>query len=97
MVKKIALALLLALALAPVAALAQVSIRIGPPPRVYERRGPQPERGYVWIGGYQRYDNDHYVWNPGRWERPPQEHQRWTAHRWKKHHGEWVMQEGHWH
>ena len=96
MVKKIVLTLLLVLVLAPAASFAQVSIRIGPPPPVYERHGRPPERGYVWIGGYQRRDGDHYTWNPGRWERPPHEHDRWQPHHWQRRHGEWVMVEGHW-
>jgi hypothetical protein len=96
MVKKVALAILFALTLCPVASLAQVAIRIGPPPPVYERRGPPPERGYVWINGYHRYEGDHNVWTPGRYERPPREHQRWVAHRWEHRHGQWVMVEGHW-
>lgn len=54
-VKKIALAVLLALALVPAASIAQVVIRIGPPPPVVERRSPPPERGFVWIDGYHRY------------------------------------------
>jgi hypothetical protein len=96
MIKKIALALLFAITLCPAASFAQVSIRIGPPVREHENRGRPPERGYVWIGGYQRYEGDRYVWTPGRWERPPQPNQRWVDHKWKRHHGEWQMQEGHW-
>jgi hypothetical protein len=96
MIKKIALAILFALTLCPAASFAQIAIRIGPPPPVYERRGPPPDRGYVWINGYQRYDGDRYVWTPGRWDRPPQEHQRWVAHRWKHRGDHWEMQEGHW-
>ena len=96
MVKKIALALLLAFILAPAASFAQVSIRIGPPPRVYEHRSPRPERGYVWIAGYHRYEGGRYVWTAGRWERPPQAHQRWRSQRWKHRHGQWEMEEGRW-
>jgi hypothetical protein len=96
MVKKIALAILFAFTLCPVASLAQIAIRIGPPPPVYEHRGPPPDREYVWINGYQRYEGDHYAWTPGRYERPPQRHQRWVANRWQHRHGQWVMVEGHW-
>jgi hypothetical protein len=96
MMKKIALALLFAFTLCPVASLAQVSIRIGPPAREHENRGRAPERGYVWIGGYQRYEGDRYIWTPGRWERPPQEHQRWVDHKWVHRGDHWEMQEGHW-
>ena len=94
--KKIALAILLALTLVPAASFAQVVIRVGPPAPVYERRGSPPERGYVWINGYHRYEGDHYVWTPGRWDRPPRAHQRWESHRWERHHGEWRLREGHW-
>jgi hypothetical protein len=71
MVKKIAMALLLALMLAPAASFAQMMIRVGPPPPVYERRGPPPGEGYVWQDGYRRYDGGQYVWTPGHYERPP--------------------------
>ena len=94
--KKTAIAVLLALALLPAASIAQVMIRIGPPARVYEQRGPRPERGYVWINGYHRYEGDHYVWTAGRWESPPQQHQRWVAHKWVHRGDHWEMQEGHW-
>ena len=94
--KKIALAILLAIAMAPVASMAQVMVQIGPPHAVYEHRGPRPDRESVWIGGYHRYDRDHYVWNPGHYERPPHEHQRWVQHRWEHRRGGWVLVEGHW-
>jgi len=94
--KKIALAVLFALTLAPAASFAQVSIRIGPPPPVYEQPGPPPDRGYVWIAGYHRYEGDHYVWTPGHYERPPRPRAHWVAHHWVHRHGEWVLVEGHW-
>ncbi len=96
LVKKIALALLLAFTLIPAASFAQVVIRIGPPPPVYERRGPPPGEGYVWQPGYHRYDTDHYVWTPGHYERPPHRGQHWVAHHWVHHHGQYVLVEGHW-
>jgi len=96
MMKKIALALLLAFTLCPAASFAQVVVRIGPPPPVYEDRGRPPDRGYVWIDGYHRWEDGRYVWTPGRWERPPREHQRWVAHRWVRHGDHYEMQEGHW-
>jgi hypothetical protein len=96
MVKKIALALLLAFTLFPAASFAQVVVRIGPPPPMHEDRGRPPDRGYVWIDGYHRWEDGRYVWTPGRWERPPREHQRWVAHRWVRHGDHYEMQEGHW-
>jgi WXXGXW repeat (2 copies) len=95
-VKKIALAALLALTLLPAAANAQVYVRVGPPAPVVERRGHPPERGYVWVSGYHRWDGGHYVWVPGRWDRPPREHGVWVRHHWVHRHGGWVLVDGHW-
>jgi len=95
-VKRIALAVLLAITLIPAASFAQVMIRVGPPPPVYERRGPPPGDGYVWQDGYHRYDGDHYVWTAGHYERPPHRGQRWVAHHWVHHHDGYVLVEGHW-
>ena len=94
--KKIAMALLLAVCLAPAATFAQVVVRIGPPARVVERRPPPPERGYVWIDGYQRWDGNRYAWNEGRWEQPPRHHAHWVAHHWVHRNGGWVLVDGHW-
>jgi hypothetical protein len=95
-VKEIALALLLALCLAPAASMAQVVIRVGPPAPVAERPGPPPERGFVWIAGYHRWDGAQYVWVPGHYERVPHPGARWVAHKWVHHHDGWVLVEGHW-
>jgi opacity protein-like surface antigen len=95
-VKKIALAVLLAFALAPAASMAQVIVRIGPPHNVYERRGPRPDRGAVWVNGYHRYDNGHYAWTQGRWDHPPRARQHWVRNRWEHRRGGWVMIDGHW-
>ncbi len=96
MMKKIALALLFAFTLCPVASFAQVVVRIGPPAPIVETRGVPPERGFVWIDGYHRWDGERYVWVPGRWERPPHEHAHWVAHRWVRHGDHWELREGHW-
>jgi hypothetical protein len=97
-VKKIAMAVFLALCMAPAASFAQVGmvVRVGPPAPIVERRPPPPERGFVWVDGYQRWDGGRYVWVPGRWDRPPRPGARWVAHHWAHRHGGWVMVEGHW-
>jgi hypothetical protein len=95
-VKKIALAALLAITLLPAASYAQVYVRVGPPAPIVEHRPVAPGRGYVWIGGYHRWDGGRYVWVPGRWDRPPREHAVWVPHRWVHRHGGWVLVEGHW-
>jgi hypothetical protein len=95
-VKKIALALLIAFTLIPAASFAQVVIRIGPPAPIVEVRPAPPERGFVWVDGYHRWDGARYVWVPGHWDRPPHPGARWVAHHWVRRHGEWVLIEGHW-
>ncbi len=95
--KKFAMVALLALTLLPAAAsFGQDVIRVGPPAPVTERPGPPPERGFVWVGGYHRWDGAHYVWVPGRWDRPPHPHARWVAAHYVHRHGGWVFVEGHW-
>jgi hypothetical protein len=96
MVKKIAMAALLALTFLPAASFAQVIVRIAPPAPIVERRPPPPDRGYVWIDGYHRWDGARYVWVGGRWDRPPHPGQRWVAHRWVHRGDHWEMVEGHW-
>ncbi len=96
MVRKIALATLLALTFLPAASYAQVIVRIAPPAPIVERRPPPPERGFVWIDGYHRWDGGRYVWVPGRWDRPPHRGARWVAHRWVHRGDHYEMVEGHW-
>jgi hypothetical protein len=97
-VKKLALTLLLALSLAPAAAIAQVGVvvRVAPPAPVVEHYGPPPHPGWVWQPGYQAWDGNRYAWHAGVWVAPPHPGARWVAHRWVHHNGGWVMQEGHW-
>ncbi len=90
------MALLLAITLLPAAAFGQVVIRIGPPAPIVERPGPRPGAGFVWIGGYHRWDGGRYVWVPGRWDRPPRPHARWVAPHYTHRRGGYVFVEGHW-
>ena len=75
---------------------ADVVIRIAPPRPVIEQRVVAPGPGYVWVGGYHRWDGHAYGWVPGRWERPPKPHARWVAHHYVRRNGGWVFVEGHW-
>ncbi len=95
-VKKIVLSALLAFFLAPVAAMAQVVVRVEPPPPVVERHNRPPHEGWVWIDGYHRWDGHRYVWVHGHWARPPHPGAVWEAHRWEHRGDGWVLVEGHW-
>ncbi len=75
---------------------AEVFVSIAPPRVVVESRGRAPERDYVWINGYHRWDGNAYHWEHGRWERPPRQHAHWEQHRWVHRHGGYVFVQGHW-
>jgi hypothetical protein len=94
--KRIALAALLAMAMLPVASIAQVVIRIGPPEHAVETPGPVPQPGYVWTTGYQRWDTDHYTWVPGTYQEPPHPDAVWLPHHWEQKDGNWILVDGRW-
>jgi hypothetical protein len=76
---------------------AEVFIRLAPPRVVVEHRDARPSVNHVWISGYNRYENDSYVWTPGRWEQRPHPHARWVDGRWSHHKKSgWVYTEGRW-
>jgi WXXGXW repeat (2 copies) len=89
-------AALFASALAVGTARAQAPVRIGPPPPVVERYGAAPHPGWVWRGGYYRWNGRGYAWAPGYWVRPPRPHAVWVPARWGQRPGGWVFVQGHW-
>ena len=68
-----------------------VVIRVAPPRAVVEGGVLRQSRNHVWIGGFQRWDGNRYVWAPGRWEQPPRRHAHWVAPRWVHRGGGWVL------
>ncbi len=85
------------LLLGSVIGVAQVVVRVAPPPPVHVGVvGVTPGPGYVWIGGYQRWNGHAYVWVPGRWVRPPRAHVIWVGPRWVHTRGGWVFHAGYW-
>ncbi|HEX4441863.1 MAG TPA: hypothetical protein VH854_17450 [Thermoanaerobaculia bacterium] len=73
-----------------------IYVKIAPPAPVVETRVVAPGPGYIWVGGYHRWDGKAYVWMPGRWALPPRPHAVWVAGHWAhSHHGYW-WKEGHW-
>jgi hypothetical protein len=75
---------------------AEVVIRVAPPRPIVEQRVIAPGAGYVWVGGYHRWDGRAYAWVPGRWELPPRPHARWVEHAYVRRGNGWVFREGHW-
>jgi len=85
------------LLLGEVIGVAQTVIRIAPPPPVRVGVvGVAPGPGYVWIGGYQRWNGTGYVWVAGRWVRPPRAGVVWVAPRYVQSGGVWVFHKGYW-
>jgi hypothetical protein len=97
-VKKIALAVLLALCLIPASSMAQNAPepRVPPPVPVPETSGTPPHEGWVWIHGHHQWDGQHYVWVKGHWEQPPHPGDVWVPHHWEKHGNDWIRVHGHW-
>ena len=98
--KKLALATIcfaaMTCGLASQSANAQVVIRVGPPPPVVEHYGPRPHPGYVWVGGYHRWDGGRYNWTPGYWAAPPRPRAVWVPGRYDHRRDGYVFREGHW-
>jgi WXXGXW repeat (2 copies) len=85
------------LLLGSVVGVAQTVVRIAPPaPARVGVVGVAPGRGYVWIGGYQRWTGSGYVWVAGKWVRPPRPGVIWVNPRWLHSGGGWVFYKGYW-
>jgi hypothetical protein len=86
-----------ALLLGGTLAFAQTVIRISPPPPVRVGVvGVAPAPGYLWIGGYQRWNGSSYVWVAGKWARPPRVGVVWVSPRYVRSGSGWVFYKGYW-
>ena len=88
--------LVFAAAMAVCPLMAEVVVRVGPPPVVVERREGRPSHAHVWVSGYHRWDGNAYSWQAGRWEEPPRAHAVWVAPRYTHRHDGYVYTEGRW-
>ena len=76
---------------------ARIYVRIGPPVPVVEAQIVAPGPGYVWVGGYHRWDGAAYGWVPGHWVLPPAHRTVWVGGHWAQHHSRgWYWVEGRW-
>jgi hypothetical protein len=75
-----------------------LGINIGPPAPRTETVKIAPSPDHVWVAGYYRWHPKRhvYIWQPGRWEKPPRPHQAWIMGHWEQRNHEWVYFEGHW-
>jgi WXXGXW repeat (2 copies) len=81
---------------APLLAGVHVYVKVAPPPPPAEVRIVAPGPGYIWIGGFHRWNGTAYVWMPGRWALPPRPHAVWVAGHWKHVSHGWYWVEGRW-
>jgi hypothetical protein len=89
-----------ALAVAPTASFAQISIgvsvTIAPPVLPVYEQPPIPAPGYIWTPGYWAYGDDGYYWVPGTWVEPPSVGLLWTPGYWGWNDGAYVFNAGYW-
>jgi len=95
MFKRVALLAVVA-SIMSVASQAQVAIRIGPPPPVVEHYGAPPRPGWVWVGGFHRWNGARYVWTPGHYAAPPRPGVRWVPDGYYRRGGQYYYRHGYW-
>ena len=81
-------------ALAPASALADITVRFGPPP-LRQEVVPVLPSGWVWVPGYWTYNGHRYVWVRGHRERAHRG-RHWVAPRWYEDRGHWRHDRGRW-
>lgn len=97
-----AAALIVTAAIAPMPAMAQlsigVSIRVAPPLLPIYAQPPLPGPDYLWAPGYWAWDDytDAYFWVPGTWVRAPRPGLLWTPPWWGWSDGLYVFHSGYW-
>ena len=71
-----------------------VYVQVGPPAAVVQTVPVSPGAGYVWVGGYYRWNGARYVWVPGRYVAHAG---AWVPGHWRHVAGSgWYWIPGHW-
>jgi hypothetical protein len=73
----------------------EVVVTEAPPPAIVETETISPGPNFVWIGGGYVW-RGHWVWQHGRWARPPHRGAVWVAHRYEYRNGVHVYIRGGW-
>lgn len=73
----------------------QVEVAGPPPVALVDTVPPSPGLGYVWVGGAWDWRGQ-WVWDAGRWERPPHPGAVWVPHHYVMHHGHHTFVHGGW-
>ena len=74
---------------------AGVEVQDDPPPLIVETMPVSPGPDFVWVGGSWVW-NGHWVWEHGRWGRPPHAGAMWVANRYEVRNGHRVFIRGGW-
>jgi hypothetical protein len=97
MIKTLLTAVVLAVTFAIASPLgaARIWVQVAPPAPIVETVPAQPGAGYVWVGGYYRWDGARYVWVhghyvahggawvPGHWEHVTGSGWYWVPGHWR--------------
>jgi len=67
-----------------------------PPAVQSEAIPPRPSSREVWVAGYWTWQDNHYAWMAGHWERPPTNATAWVNPRWEPEGGAYRFYEGYW-
>jgi hypothetical protein len=73
----------------------EVVVTEAPPAIIVERPPHRPGPDFVWIGGAWAW-HGRWVWEHGRWDRPPHPGAVWRPHRYEYHNGVHVFISGGW-
>lgn len=65
-------------------------------PATPDAPGEQPSVQHHWVPGHWRWLEGAYVWEPGRWEIPPQGNVVWHQSEWQRQSNGWALKEGYW-
>jgi hypothetical protein len=79
----------------PASVNAQVEVDSDPPPVMVETIPSSPGPEYVWVGGSWAW-HGRWVWEHGRWGRPPHPGAMWVANRYEYRNGHRVFIRGSW-
>ena len=67
-----------------------------PPPLVAGPVGFAPGPSWVWTDGYYTWGGNRWVWQPGRWARPPHPGYVWRGPSYERHRNGVRMHQGRW-
>jgi len=65
-------------------------------PATADTPGAQPSAQHHFVPGHWRWLEGAYVWEPGRWEIPPQTNVVWHQSEWQRQSNGWVLKDGYW-